>query len=229
MRELWERLTGESAKGYAHFVLYRDMGSERSLRKVAEGGDNTAKIRQLEKWSVKWRWVERAQAYDDEMDRQLRAKKEKAREEMAERHAKVALLGMNVAVKGLENLLTKVQTGEGTVAAGDLVRLMDTSVKIERLARNQPTDIRESIGSGGGPLRVRVEKDDDQEPDLSKLTDEQLAQLEALMKIANGEGEPESVTSREPEGTETSPGSSAHPAPDSRREGTAPSPPAPPN
>jgi hypothetical protein len=73
---------------------------------------------------------------------------------MHERHARVALLGMNVAVKGLESLLTKVQTGEGTVAPGDLTRLLDTSVKVERLARGESTESHELSGPGGGPVRL---------------------------------------------------------------------------
>jgi hypothetical protein len=73
---------------------------------------------------------------------------------MHERHAKVALLGMNVAVKGLERLLSKVQSGKGTVAPGDLARLLDTTVKVERLARGEPTDSHEVMGPGGGPIEI---------------------------------------------------------------------------
>jgi len=73
---------------------------------------------------------------------------------MHERHARVALLGMNVAVKGLERLLSKVQSGKGTVAPGDLTRLMDASVKVERLARGEPTDSHEFMGPGGGPIEI---------------------------------------------------------------------------
>jgi len=73
---------------------------------------------------------------------------------MHERHARVGLLGMNVAVKGLEGLLSKVQSGEGTVAPGDLTRLLDTSVKVERLARGESTEGHELSGPGGGPVRL---------------------------------------------------------------------------
>jgi hypothetical protein len=73
---------------------------------------------------------------------------------MHERHARVALLGMNVAVKGLESLLGKVQSGEGTVAPGDLTRLLDTSVRVERQARGESTECHELSGPGGGPIEI---------------------------------------------------------------------------
>jgi hypothetical protein len=149
MRDLWERVTGESAKAYVHFALYRDMGSERSLRKVAEGGEGTAKIRQLEKWSVRWRWVERAQAYDDEMDRQLRAKKEKARKEMAERHAKMALIGQGTVLERFRQIKPEELT------PSQAVQWFDTLTKIERLALGEPTEIQRSEHAGTLDIEAR--------------------------------------------------------------------------
>ena len=152
MKEPWERLTGESAKAYASFVLYRDMGPERSLRKVAEGGESTAKIRQLEKWSVKWRWVDRAQAYDDEIDRQVRAKNEKTRKEMAERHAKMAVLGQGIVLEAFRQIKPEDLT------PGQAVQWFDTLVKIERLSRGQPTEIQQSEHGGTLSIEARYRK-----------------------------------------------------------------------
>jgi len=153
----WDRLPGESSKAYHHFCLYRDMGQGRSLRKMAGVPGCSSVRRQLNRWSSKWRWVERCQKYDDYLEHERRLQQEKERRAMHERHAKVALLGMNVAVKGLESLLAKVQSGEGTVAPGDLTRLLDTSVKVERLARGESTDIQESVGPGGGPVQLSIQ------------------------------------------------------------------------
>jgi len=177
----WDRQPGESSKGYLHFALYRDMGQDRSLRKLAREDECRAKVGQLERWSSKWRWVERCQRYDDYQERMLRLQQEKERRDMHKRHAQIALLGQNIAVKGLENLLGKVQTGDQQVAPGDLTRLLDTSVKVERLARGEPTDSHavEVGGSQENPVAVN----------LKVLSNKELDALEALLRKAEHGGE----------------------------------------
>ncbi len=157
MRESWERLKGESSKAYAHFCLYRDLGPERSLRKLIEDGKATVKQRRLEHWSAHNRWVDRAQAYDDELERQLRAKNEKARKEMAERHARLALAGQNILVQQL-NAWSQAPP---QLSPSEAARWLDVLVKIERLARGEPTEIGKTEHSGS----VGVQ------PDTSKMTD----------------------------------------------------------
>lgn len=59
----WERQEDESARAYEAFAVYRDMGPERSLAKVAEMvGKSTA---QMEKWSRRHSWVDRTRALAD--------------------------------------------------------------------------------------------------------------------------------------------------------------------
>ena len=150
----WDRLSGESSKAYAHFCLYRDMSHERSLRKLAKDGECGAKLGQLERWSSKWRWVERCQKYEDHLEYQDRLQQEKERREMRKRHAKMGVLAQNIAVEGLKNLLAKVQGGEQGVAPADLTRLLDTGAKLERLSRGDPTDSHEVSGPSGGPVKL---------------------------------------------------------------------------
>ena len=150
---LCERQPYETSRSYELFCTYRDMGTERSLRKMKASVNGSPSVRRLQVLSARWKWVDRARAYDDYVERERRVQQEKERRAMHDRHAKVALLGMNVAVKGLENLLGKVQNGEA-VAPGDLSRLLDTSVKVERLARGESTDRSEVSGPGGGPVQL---------------------------------------------------------------------------
>jgi len=131
----WDRQVGESSKAYGHFCLYRDAGVGRSIRQLPNVSGCTSVVRQLNRWSSKWRWVERCQAYDDFLELQDRLQQEKEHREMRKRHAKIAVLGQSIAVKGLEKLLAKVQSEEQAVAPADLTRLFDTSVKVERLSR----------------------------------------------------------------------------------------------
>ena len=153
-KRAWDRLAGESSKAYHHFCIYRDMGASRSLRQMANVSGCTSVRRQLNRWSSRWHWVERCQQYDDYLEYQLRAQQEKERREMSKRHAKIAMLGQNILVKGMEELLAKVQNGEHNLAPAELARLMDVSVKVERLARGESTDIHEAVGPGGGPVRL---------------------------------------------------------------------------
>jgi hypothetical protein len=153
----WDRQPGESSKAYAHFCLYRDMSVNRSLRQMEKLDGCTSQLRQLMRWSSKWRWVERCQLYDDYNERQLRVQQEKERREMHKRHAKIAMLGQNILIKGMEELLAKVQNGQQNLAPTELARLMDVSVKIERLARGESTDIQESVGPGGGPVQLSIQ------------------------------------------------------------------------
>jgi hypothetical protein len=153
-KHAWERLLVESSKAYHHFCIYRDMGASRSLRQMAGIPGCTSVRRQLNRWSSRWHWVERCQQYDDYLEYQLRAQQEKERREMSKRHAKIAMLGQNILVKGMEELLSKVQSGQHNLAPSELARLMDVSVKVERLARGESTDIHEAVGPGGGPVRL---------------------------------------------------------------------------
>ena len=129
-KRAWDRLAGESSKAYHHFCIYRDMGASRSLRQMAGIPGCTSVRRQLNRWSSRWRWVERCQQYDDYLEYQLRVLQEKERREMSKRHAKIAMLGQNILVKGMEELLAKVQNGQHNLAPAELARLMDVSVKV---------------------------------------------------------------------------------------------------
>src|SRR2546427_6116994 len=153
----WDRQPGESSKAYAHFCLYRDMGQERSLRKVAGDAKCISKVAQLRRWSPKWRWVERCQKYDEHLLLQDRLRQEKERKDMTTRHAKIAVLGQNLVVKGIEKLVADVEQGKRDLSASDASRLLDVAVKIERLSRGEPTEISELGGSDEHPVRVNIE------------------------------------------------------------------------
>jgi len=153
----WDRLPGESSKAYAHFCLYRDMGQERSLRKLAAEAKTRSRLRQLQHWSSRWKWVERCRSYDDHLQFQDRLRHEKERKDMLTRHGKIAVLGQNLVVKGIEKLLADVEQGKRDLSASDASRLLDVAVKIERLSRGEPTEISELGGSDEHPVRLNIE------------------------------------------------------------------------
>lgn len=66
MSRAFERMEGESSKAYAGFQVYRDLGPGRSLVKAAElYYGSAANVRQMSRWSSRFDWGARAQAFDD--------------------------------------------------------------------------------------------------------------------------------------------------------------------
>src|SRR5690349_20291155 len=101
---LYDRQPGEGTKAHDAFCTYRDMGPDRSLRAVA---GVLGKARQLlERWSTRYRWVERALAWDDDQDALKCQTQLQAVEEMSQRHVALALAFQEKAVQRLQGMTT---------------------------------------------------------------------------------------------------------------------------
>ncbi len=135
MAEIWERQPGETGKAYSHFAKYRDLGPERSMEKLRKNLGVKVSQTRLEQLSVKYNWVNRAAAYDDYIDRKKREEKEKAILDMAERHARLAVAFQQKVVERLREL------DSAELEPRDLSKWLDIAVKVERLARGEPTEI----------------------------------------------------------------------------------------
>ena len=189
---IWEKLPTENMNQYAQFAAYRDMAyngkpeiidekgrisfshrtEKRSLRRLAaELGLNGRQP--LERLSVKYDWSARCEAYDNDLDRRIRQAHESAIIKMTEDHA---LLGAQMIRKATSRLL---KIPEEEISAGDLIRLADVGVKIERLSRGESTENQNVSGTLAhkGTVKVSVQT----EHDLSDLSDEELTQLEQLL------------------------------------------------
>jgi hypothetical protein len=180
----WDRLPGESSRAYRFFSEYRSMGPDRSLiklREQAKVGGRSVSVRLLERWSAKWRWVMRSQRYDDHLEYQDRLQQEKERREMHKRHAKMGMLAQSFAVRKLEKLSNRIEQDEEHVSPGEVARILDVGVKVERLARGEPTDSHavEVGGSQENPVAVN----------LKVLSNKELDALEALLRKAEHGGE----------------------------------------
>jgi hypothetical protein len=85
---LYDREKDETAKAFAGWTVYRDLGAERSLQKASEmyyghGGN----VGQFERWSRRHGWVERARAFDVEREMIRRSAIEDHLKTQAEDHA----------------------------------------------------------------------------------------------------------------------------------------------
>lgn len=98
----WERQKGESAQAFAAFLVYLQMGADRSLSAV---GQRLGKSRALmERWSSANGWVERCRAWDNHLQRE--AKKAAAAEvrSMTRRHISIAQQIQGAAMQALKEM-----------------------------------------------------------------------------------------------------------------------------
>lgn len=149
----WERQRGESGKAFAAFCVYRDMGAKRSLREVCRilsRDKTTVKQRHIEDWSSRWRWVERATAWDDELDRRAREAQVEEVRKMRERHVREAMSIQEMAIRRLKGM------DPTELSAHDVLRYFMEGTKLERISRGEPETIQEHqhTGKDGGPIEI---------------------------------------------------------------------------
>lgn len=153
-------LPGESAKAYAAYREYRDLGPSRSLAAVGRSSGRSRAL--LERWSSRWRWVARAAEHDAAIHRaEDAAMRERART-MGRRHADAAAALMVRALRALQAVPPE------DIAPRDAVRLFDVAARVER----------DALGVAGAPqlLDVAIGPVDGLDPEGNR---ERLARLVA--------------------------------------------------
>lgn len=145
----WERQEREGAKPFEAFARYRDLGPARSSQEVATGLTKSAQL--LRRWSAEWGWVERAELWDDEADRNARERdaveRAEARSEMLSSHAR---WGKQVAGIGAR-MFAQYDVSDPEFGARALerikaltpleaVKLIEAGAKLERQARGETGD-----------------------------------------------------------------------------------------
>ena len=181
----WERIPGETPREYQKFCAYRDMNTAdrpirtRSLPKLAK--EIGFSLDHLKKLSAKNNWVERAAAYDSYLEELAREQNEAEIIKMRKNHA---LLASQMITKAAKRLLTMP---EEEITAADLVRLVDVGVKIERLSRGESTENRQISGEAKVIHQGEVAVKNQMNLDLSRLTDEELSELEQLLEKLHSE------------------------------------------
>jgi hypothetical protein len=151
---LWEHQPGESAKAFEAFAAYRDMGAERSLRKLTQQlHKNLTTIRD---WSVKWNWQERVRAYDRELDRQAREQAVRSVRQMTDRHIRIAMQLQAKAVRALENL------DEAQLTPKMMLAFLTKATELERMNRLSSAGLDENgQKEAASEVEIIIEGDDD--------------------------------------------------------------------
>jgi hypothetical protein len=61
----WDRMNGEGEGAYQAFLVYRDLGSDRTQEATRKTlGKRSGYLRVIETWTARWSWAERARAWD---------------------------------------------------------------------------------------------------------------------------------------------------------------------
>jgi hypothetical protein len=92
-------LPGETAKAFAAFCAYREMGPGRSIAKVGQALGKSTTL--MARWSHTWSWVARARTWDVETAVRIAAAQQDELVEMAARHRKIAQAFLGKTVAGL--------------------------------------------------------------------------------------------------------------------------------
>ena len=129
----WERQKGESAQAFAAFLVYLQMGVDRSLSAV---GQRLGKSRALmERWSSANSWVERCRAWDNHLQREAKKAAIAEVREMSRRHIQIAQALQGAAAKALKD------RGAAIVTDKNIAAILKLGTDLERSCRLDEVDI----------------------------------------------------------------------------------------
>lgn len=133
----WERLEKESARAFAAFAVYLELGPERSLAKTGQKlGKNLTTIGE---WSTKHGWVDRARSWDLEVERKAMAEEQRrqvkalAAVRSRQRKAGSAIMRALVARATREDFAEKLTPAE-------LVQMGRLALQLEALGHSAATE-----------------------------------------------------------------------------------------
>lgn len=138
----WERQKGESEKAFEAFKIYRDMGQNRSITAVVKKLEKSRTL--IDRWKDHWNWKERVRSYDNELEKQAKAKAVKDYKAMTERHIQIAMQLQRKALEALNCLETEKMT------AKDIKEFMKMATDLERLSRTIEEGENQNIVSNDG-------------------------------------------------------------------------------
>jgi hypothetical protein len=171
----WERQPAESQEAWLAFRAYRDMPPEnRLLSRTAARATET-----LSRWYRDHNWASRVLAYDKEFDSISVEERKKAfamaARDVALEHMLILADARELVQREVQKLVMASRDGDapGLMRPAEVRKLLETTVKLDRLVRGDTT---ENVG-----VKDSV--------DVSKLTIDEVRQLEKLMRKAGAAGE----------------------------------------
>ncbi|WP_289352364.1 hypothetical protein [Peribacillus frigoritolerans] len=137
----YEQLQGESAKAFEAFRIYRDLGAARGVREVAQKLNKSLTV--IGGWSSKYKWVNRAQAFDEHMDKIANQQTELRHKEIKMMESEIIYASYKKIKKGVDAIKPESMT------PNELAKWLELAVKLGRLIHGESTEISEVNHSGG--------------------------------------------------------------------------------
>jgi len=146
-RKPYEQQPEESSKAFYAFSLFRDLGVGRRVTDMA--GEYNAKFRNkaslsssvdnLSRWSTRYRWVERSNAWDSLLDSKLRQAQVTEIQKMRRRHLDIGKAMQALAAKALRRCDQLTNSDPNAkINVKDFVSLFKEGIIIERQCMNEP-------------------------------------------------------------------------------------------
>jgi len=143
----WERQKGESARAFEAFLVYLQMGPERSIRAVAQ--KCTKSVSLIRRWSSDNNWVERCRAWDNYLQREAKKAAVAEIRKMNQRHISMAQQIQDAVLQALIDL------GSDIVTPQNFAAVVKLSTDLER--QSMEAEAKETISSE--ELREQAEDD----------------------------------------------------------------------
>ena len=144
---LWERQSGETAKAYAAFLLYRDLPA--IDRSVAAAWGRKIGGKQWERWCASHDWVNRAAEHDSDLASRRRERMEKELDRAKDDAAvliRAALAKVAERIRGMD---------AEELAAGQIPAALRTLIELEFKVLGYEDRVA-LTGKGGGPVKTEL-------------------------------------------------------------------------
>lgn len=152
-------LSSETAKAYQAFEVYRDLGAERSLERVAADRSKTVSV--IRDWSAKHDWQARVRAFDEYVAARAA---EKAVESAASVRARQAQHAKAIQLRAVQKFAA---SGPADMSVAEATRAFQVGADVERKAL-------------GIDEKVLVLRRDEVSPEEAARLLEELRRLEAI-------------------------------------------------
>jgi hypothetical protein len=138
LKNPWDRQPRETSKAFAAFGDY--LALDPSKRRLAEAARVHGKSEgTLARWCRRWRWVERALAWDDHVAREAREAELQAVRDMREREINFGQAMQALGGAKISELAEAIEKGQPvTLTVNEARMLIDIGMKLERRGRGEP-------------------------------------------------------------------------------------------